>query len=342
MLQFKNTISRRREAKYINMPNKSMFLLAFVCCFALLGCSPTRSGLDIGATKSGDSDIGPGIRKLCLNLINEIEGFVFDKGDFHEETVNRQINELEKMIRPDEFEPRTQDISDKERLVVSQTISLAEEAITEDWKYFFDTYEFLRATFSLNRSIEHDQEKIADSILYENFVKQIYHRGSLNFTVGESKAAVKRVNEIKQSSSIEISELIPSREDIRRVKVTYQFESQLMGDRSETVIMEWLPRDVYEYEIVDVVSNNMATSSPSAVEPEPEIRYVTVVSDDAQIRETSSDNGAVLSTALKGDRIRWTGRTAREVMTGRKWYLVTLDDGGTGYMDGKDIEETNK
>ncbi|MFC4602045.1 hypothetical protein [Cohnella hongkongensis] len=103
--------------------------------------------------------------------------------------------------------------------------------------------------------------------------------------------------------------------------------------------MEWLPRDLFGYEVVERLSPSSAPA-PSQPEAEPANHYVTVVADIAEVRDNPFGKGELILIVKKGDRLQWTGRSVRDVATGKYSYLVMLEGGETGYMIQEDIEET--
>jgi len=261
--------------------------------------------------------------------------YVFDKGELRRATVQESMDKLKELVKPDEFAASTASLTYEEEQLVTSTMSMTYAAVEERWDRFFASYAELNTTLGLGRQWVHDEDQISDSILYETGVKSWYHRGSLNDTVGESQAAIRLVEELRATEPVEVLEVVPSRDDVRRVKVTYREADAKPGDEY-IVIMEWLPRDVYEYEIVETIQSGAPAPQP---EPEPEVSYVTVVANEANVWEQSNEDSAVVAVVYMGDKIEWTGRVSQEVMTGRRWYVVKLDDGETGYMDGQDIVE---
>lgn len=304
--------------------------MLLLCC-VLAGCSQA-------ATLTGsDGGIRPDLRELCLQVVREMDAYVFDKAELRRATVQEKLDKLQELAEPDEFVASTASLTYEEEQLIANTMSMTYAAVEERWDSFFASYAELNTTLGLDlgRQWVHDEDKISDSILYETGVKDWYHRGSLNHTVGESQAAIRLVEELRATEPVEVLEVVPSRDDVRRVKVTYRESDAKPGDEY-IVIMEWLPRDVYEYEIVEMVQSGASALEP---EPEPEVSYVTVVSSEAKVWEQSNEDSAVVAVVYMGDKIEWTGRVSQEVMSGRRWYVVKLDDGETGYMDGQDIVE---
>jgi len=271
------------------------------------------------------------IYRLCLDASREIEHYVFDKASINQEVMQTTIKQLNNYTHPDEFaKAPSSSLSDEEKRMINSTLSMINASSNEKWNDFFVTYTDLGQQLPLKRKPVHDKQMILDSLIYEDFVEQIYHRGSLNYTKGESNAAQSKVAMLKQTMSVEIVNITPSNQDPRRVKVTYTVK----GDEPSTVIMEWLPRDVYEYEVVE---RERKPAKPEATTNPPD-QFLKVTAQQASVRESLSTKSEVIYVAARGELLEFTGRYSQEVYTGRKMYVVKIGD-KFGYVSSTEAEE---
>ncbi|MFC4599457.1 hypothetical protein [Cohnella hongkongensis] len=228
------------------MRNGKAGWLMLVCFFVLLGCQspPFSIGKGTAHSKTVLYDVSPDIERACLRIVNQIEAYVFEHGEIDKSSIKNELSELAETVRPDEFEPKT--YSDDDVRAVNRTIRLAEDALSEDWNSFFDTYASLKSYFPLTQpEFEHDSDKMADSIIYDLYLKSFYPRQALYLSEAGAEKFADAVQEIKQSSTIEIGETIVSEEDGRRVKVTYRFVGEQFSDQATVIGLSTVNQTIF-------------------------------------------------------------------------------------------------